>query len=514
MAFREGQRVRIRNDLDKRNGTREYRYYYGGSSDEIPLNSEGEITSISPEGKYIWMSINGKTWEVHPNEIRALSGENNPLIVNREFKHPVFSMSYQDHVLVLDGKMYLAGSEQKAKTGNFYESSGIFRKKRKAIVGGIELSELDELFIDRNKNKLRALGDNYVNDELDLFSDERITSDVDTPLLIVKNVFPYLRKDKQKSKIIGLLGIEKKQDLETEKIEDSGSISDLEIITESIYQRAQAEIRAIESENGLSGRIAKLLSEGKTNGLGDFIKTGLFISNGEARKVKHSGLGWMFFENININGNRYTWEDSHEVEGIENSYLNKLWRETRIDAIRRNFTKEKIRESISAKAKGLEFFLGRTAYNEGEIGFTRMNGQYYVCLDVPAFALKSQFDGKYYAFDATRVGIRVRNVDGKLRFCSDERPAIMENNNHPLTTGGTGIASICYGNNSVTNEGMNDGETIANRLRQAREIVLYGYYGKGHFYASLSSNERFRGNLRSYDEVKRSGMLIIDGDRT
>src|SRR3989338_4076481 len=102
---------------------------------------------------------------------------------------------------------------------------------------------------------------------------------------------------------------------------------------------------------------------------------------------------------------------------LEDRFIVELGRKIRVDALREYLSRDKIVDLLRTQEAELLAMAGKREYKGEGFGFTQdRGGNYYAYLEVPAFAIKSQFDGNHYLFDRARIGIKVGWRGGELVY--------------------------------------------------------------------------------------------------
>jgi len=210
------------------------------------------------------------------------------------------------------------------------------------------------------------------------------------------------------------------------------------------------------------------------------------------------------------------------AKGLEEKFLSELEKQVKINSLKQHFTREKILDLIKTNDVELINIAGKTEYRENGFGFIKNCSSYYAYIDVPSFVIKSHFDGNYYLFDKSRVGIRVKKEGDKLGYGAEL--IMIDNINHPLTSENVEFKGMCLGNNNLVTSGENNGDIIAKRLRQGKYIAIYSYCdsregtGSWHSHRKLGSCDDCERNVNHYKKkiisekrAKSLGISIADG---
>jgi len=197
---------------------------------------------------------------------------------------------------------------------------------------------------------------------------------------------------------------------------------------------------------------------------------------------------------------------------LENRFLFELGKKVRVDALRQHLSRDKIIDMLRTQDAELLAMAGRKKYQGEGFGFVQNGrGNYYAYLEVPAFAIKSQFDGNHYFFDKSKVAVQVYKSGKYLKYNSEFKS--VENNNHPFLHNKTeSFAEICIGSQEFPTSGRTTGEIIAKRLLRCREMMMFGYTSNDYKASyRLNDNSNFRRNKKDQSELERRGILIIQG---
>ena len=211
------------------------------------------------------------------------------------------------------------------------------------------------------------------------------------------------------------------------------------------------------------------------------------------------------------------------AKGLEEKFLSELEKQVKINSLKQHFTREKILDLLRTQDLKLLDIAGKKEYKEEGFGFTQDRVRnYYAYIDVPSFVIKSHFDGNYYLFDKSRVGIRVKKEGDKLGYGAEL--IMIDNIQHPLTANNRKFEYMCLGNNNLVTSGENNGDIIAKRLRQGKYIAIYSYCdsregtGSWHSHRKLGSCDDCERNVNHYKKkiisekrAKSLGISIADG---
>jgi len=534
MKFKEGQDVLVVKNLGPRDGRDRNAYYYGGDIDRVPLKSKGIIEYVS-EKKINVKFPNGRTWNLHPDEIRALGDIGLMLDRAHELpRHPVFEIAEQSPVFLINDILYILGEGK--VNGNFWQSreEGRRRKKvKKPLEEASGLVELDELAFQRIDSETEGIRKEYaerIKEELDIESEFK---HLDVPQFIFSQVFPYLRDGKHKKKIAEMLGQEVREE-GPKRPENKGNGEYLEKIADKIYEQVQNKIRDIQGEDleeehevkRRNKRLAKLdefLGYEKIEDKGpDYDPESVLGRAAKGRNIAIMNNELYFLNRLNgqrvdeaivIGKDRFELQRAGSSKGLEQAFNFEAAKRIRQEALKNNLSREEILKLLKEKSAGLEDIAGKKEYSEENFGFTQHDGYYYAFLEVPAFAIRSQFDGNYYLFDKARVGIQVYKRYGGIKY--SDHIVMVDNNNHPFLHNKEGrFRSLCLGYQEFPTSGRDTGDVIAKRLRRAKEMLMFGYATTDYaerYKLDSRLHSYFDRNLRSFEEIERLGVPVIQG---
>jgi len=150
------------------------------------------------------------------------------------------------------------------------------------------------------------------------------------------------------------------------------------------------------------------------------------------------------------------------LPGLEKAFEETIHRQIQIEADRRS---RQIKD-LEKRKENLEK-LTQKRYEEGNFGFRKENGDYYIYLKSDPHAFLT--DGGYYCFESTEVGIRVPVSGNNIREVSvDKCPPVVfdEKYEHPcLPIPGEKLRTVCYkGQDSIVAR-----KEIEHKLRQREE---------------------------------------------
>ncbi|MBI5065965.1 hypothetical protein HZA97_07025 [Candidatus Woesearchaeota archaeon] len=437
-------------------------------------------------------------------------------------RHPIFELAEQSPVFVINEKVYTV-SEGVVESDFFQDKNG-----KKALTEIGDLTSFEELHFDRERATIDKINLEYAAEvKKELNSLKAINANLDIPQLIFKQVFPYLRESNHKNRIVKIFG---------GKATEVGGENSSKLNSpalERIIGSVQEEINIMKSEVEKEGRIVpkqRRNFEKKLDSLFDYEPRKEYRGEslfGKAISVSDVVLtqgkiyelipGFNDAFSVFLGGKNYsTRSQVSSVAETEGKYLKFLQRKMKLDSLKEKFSKEKIKEIFNAQDVDLLLMRGKNSHEDKGFGFTIFDGTYFVYVEVPEFAIKSQFDGNYYFFNKSKIGLYTYFSDNKLTSYSPEFWMI-NNNNHPFIypdfrRSGRDLVKICIGKQLFPTSGKDLGDVIAKRLRQCKGMLMYGYKeGKYPACDELRENTDFRRNVKEKYELEKKGVLIIQG---
>ena len=354
---------------------------------------------------------------------------------------------------------------------------------------------------------------------------------MDTPQLIFKQVFPYLQDGHYRNKVSELFGIKGKEKVVkkrtskvTRKLEDiAGNVSaEVNDLISQIEQEEKASKKRTSKKNKLDALLAyqetpvyksSSLFARVINGKNLAIVNGVVYDLVSSNSTNHDSRIQIGKRKFGVVSN-----GDGKTKDLEERFLTELGKKIRISALQQHLSKDKIIDLLKSEDAKLLAMAGRKEYQGEGFGFTQDGaGDYYAYIEVPAFAIKSQFDGNYYFFDKTRVATRVSKSEKSLSYDgsngNESGLVLIDNNNHPFLHNQRGsFAELCIGDLSFPTSGKDGGEVIAKRLRRCREMLMFGY--TSHDYNSgyrLTDNGYFDKNRTTLSKLQRLKVPIIQG---
>ncbi|MBP7708563.1 hypothetical protein KA107_02665 [Candidatus Pacearchaeota archaeon] len=480
-------------------GSNHGQYQYGTRLDQIPFGARGKITRIN--GEKVTIEIKGNAYTFDPKELQSLQTLIEALPgAERLEKHPVFEMAESMPIAVLDGKVYSVESGINSAT----EIS--------------TLEALDEIYLARNQTQIQNLQASYARQVWsNIGLEEKLGKEgSDIPSKIAAQVFPYLRAEKYDAKIVGTLGLETAQEEKAatpeRKIKDNPALEKLteqtlkelqdlreDLDFETLYDAENQEPRTKKQSklDILLGRaIPKLVFEGKYALSSAAGSETFLVSKGELHYLTKD------------QNEEYVVGATLDPSAVEENHRRLVSQEIRKQTLNTRFSKEKISQEISDKLGDLSAFAGLGEYDEGEFGFNKSGGSYFVWIKVPEMAIKSETDGQYYSYRPVKAGFFVGE-----RLRKHGNFSLLENNGHPYVHDKSkNFPEICIAQANIPSSGKDDGEVVAKQLKRIREILMFGYtweffdpVHEGQYYQK--DYTQYRANL---GDLKARGVHIMD----
>lgn len=198
---------------------------------------------------------------------------------------------------------------------------------------------------------------------------------------------------------------------------------------------------------------------------------------------------------------------------LEDRFLVELGNKVRVDALREHLSRDRIIDLLRTQDEELLAMAGRKEYQGEGFGFVQSDGgDHYAYIDLPAMAIKSEEDGNYYLYDRTKIAIRVSKDGSGLKY--GWNMFMVNNNGHPYVHNkDERFAEICQGDaaGKMPTSGRDTGEVIAKRLRNMKEVLMFGYTWK-YFDPVHEGRERdknFEKYRRKLSELQQMNVPII-----
>jgi hypothetical protein len=511
MGFQKGELVQIVDNRGPDNGYSNNTYYYSEGVDQVPPESFGWVEKTISNAEIIVRISKRFNGRFHPAEIQYPFASN-----GRPIHHPIFELAKECPVYLVDGRVYLQTSDKIQDLVKTWLSWG---RRSLSDIGSYE--DMDELLMNRSYSHMESFRQRYLEKIISRLPTMVRIEVIDTPQMIYRDIFPYLSNEVYNDKISELLGKSIGRDgankngrkldeicsrvigeFESEKDRIIGSSASPDVYNELRLARLLGDEVNISPKILLSAATKKrniALRKGKVRELIE--KEDGRISIGG----RHFSLGHKLFEN--------------DSAVLEREMASEIYKMTRIDTLNIYASKDRIRELLAGRDLSLESIAGSREIDKDGYGFTSFDGQYYVYVDVPAFAIKSQYDNNVYLFSKTRIGIKVMSEKGSMRYHNEF--VMIDNNNHPfLHLERSNYARICTGNQSFPDDGSSTGEIISKRLRLCRNLLMYGYLSLTYHpkyqlrqTCSDCGQSHFLSNMVSEYQAIKLGVPIIEGGR-
>jgi hypothetical protein len=385
-------------------------------------------------------------------------------------RHPLLELAEQTPVYVIAGKVY-AGKDEVINE-----------------VGTIE--SLDELAMTRIEPALEEVRQAYTSEVWKQVGLERRLGSLNLsiPSLIDAQVFPYLRAEAYKEKVLGLVGeIAEEQAIKEEeksKLDTNPLVREVVEEVESIKKEVEESKIWEVDENAEKKRTRR---EAFMDGLFDYdpnddrlYERGIIqaavgrknfaIINGEVRYLVNPGIS---AEVITPDGRRFDFGKNMGMKVVDEKYRNVVSLAVRKQVLETKFSEEEIRKVVDEKTKGLGRFEGVENYEEEDFGFRLSGGHYFVYVKVPEFVMKCPYAGvehrevrleTYYHSAESQVGVFIR-YNGQL----------VNEGLRRYYPGSDRFDEFCIGNIKLAQTGDSKGEVIAKNLLLMRKMLLTGH---------------------------------------
>src|SRR3989344_6275388 len=199
-------------------------------------------------------------------------------------------------------------------------------------------------------------------------------------------------------------------------------------------------------------------------------------------------------------------------QGLEEMFLIEMGKKAKVDALRKHLSRDRIVDLLRTQDSELLSMAGKVEHHGEGFGFVNHEGTYYVYLEVPRMAIKSEIDENYYLYDKSKIAVEVSKDGQGLNYGRDMR--MIDNNGHPYVhSKNERFAKICQGDaaSKMPTSGKDNGEVIVKRLRKMREVLMFGYTWT-YFDPVFEGKERGKNYAlyrRSLSELKRMKVPII-----
>jgi hypothetical protein len=524
MNFKVGALVKINQTTYRCSGCggNHGQYFHGTKIDTVALNSRGRVLRIESEKGLVLKLRDGNEVVMHPDELGLVSEKRTTDSLKGLPQHPLLEMIKESPSIVVDEQLYLIQGAHSANSNSIANLG----KNAYGLSDPIPLSSLDDLFFQRAESELAGWREAYAKELLESISTPVVTIDSDIPQRIYQEVFPYFRNNKEE-KVATVLGesiqtkvdekakLPQKYKSERDRISERKALemkNEIEELRKELYSPEPQQPAAPRSK--MRAYLDKVLADkaptasynpstliGKAIG-----RKAVLFNNGaafEINSVKEIKNGTLV--PFIVNGRGYNLGTELSMENLGRGLSNLLLEKQTNETFDVNLSLGNLQNTVRKQIEDLPEFAGLTEYEEGEVGFIKKTGIWYATLRVPAFAIKSPYNGSYYKFDSARIGIRFPNFD-------DEYPLLVDNNNHPfLHNERKSFARICLGGRNYLPSADNIGLTVAQRLLKVKEVIMHGYTGRSYAsdYALSDDNNLFDENRTTLAKIQKEGVPIF-----
>jgi hypothetical protein len=251
-------------------------------------------------------------------------------------------------------------------------------------------------------------------------------------------------------------------------------------------------------------------------GLLDILGTGdVLVMNGDVYKL----IGSRADSDISVKAGRKRMIPQYvaRATSIEEAYQRFLEKSVKIAAVEQLEDQVKQIEEARKKFRGIEGIAQQGEFRAGDVGFLQRNGEYYVFLQVPKFAMKHPKREQYFTFEPCRVGVRVNYSGGQLH--SADKPVVIEAYRHPFLQGGGAFQGIC--NLSGWGNRYDPAMQVVKKLSDAKNVIMNGMTIKSfrshggtdihdsHYWSDLLK-DKLNGREITKKEAERQGYIITN----
>jgi hypothetical protein len=218
----------------------------------------------------------------------------------------------------------------------------------------------------------------------------------------------------------------------------------------------------------------------------------------------------------------------HNFSDLKSRYKKLLQKKVKRDVIMHGGYQIRILHQIAQETARLEEMMASSSYERNGAGFTQHNGDYYVFIQTPAFAMRSpdfHEPANYLPFKPAKIGVRIRynpsryrddgyawgtsarEGDGHFEISS---PVIMHSYKHPFLGSASAYKTICLGlyhMDGRTERGPIEGKVLA-LLDQAKQTIMMGYRTGSNPYIKLHQS-KWTGWI-TQEEVIRRGLVCLN----
>jgi hypothetical protein len=422
----------------------------------------------------------------------------------------LFCLARKTPLFVIDERAYYCGGDDRE---NFF-------REKKAILGVKEgpcLKALENLSYARLNGECEKYKEDFLKSETKRFKkgEEDFKEHDNLAEFVVKEIFPYLRKDSDEllDKVLETKEqVAKKPDKNKEpdkKIEKERRRE----IEEYIQKRtAELDIEPIRQKKAQrNSRLDSLLfnrrlSESKSSD-SLFVKllgeSNFAIADKKVYELSKASAGG----DLEIQNRRYNLVYFCDLEELAKKYsqavMNSLSKKALIDRL------EDDCESFAFKTEKTDAktICSKREHHEKDFGFIKGGNFITVYVDVPNYVLKSPHNHNLYLFSKHRLGIKIRFNDYSKKPILMESPHSLSDIDGPFYGGDRSLCMGSYTHGYFSR--MLPGKAFAKLLVDARNVVLHGYTSRCHPRAYLD-DDYFYSRRISPSELKRRKLPITN----
>jgi hypothetical protein len=198
------------------------------------------------------------------------------------------------------------------------------------------------------------------------------------------------------------------------------------------------------------------------------------------------------------------------VEEFSKSYLRFIEKKAKIDAIAQDEEHNMALYKMAEKKKSLEEMASRNEYEQNNAGFKIIEGDYYVFVRTPAYALRSPHTSeakRYVGFQSAMVGVKLSASGNGFGV---EQPVVMNRYSHPFLHSNGSMQRICLGSWGMSNQqGRQAPEDRAVLLLdQGKKTLMMGYGTGNSPYHKLDHNNF--SNWLTKEEAENQGLVVLN----
>jgi hypothetical protein len=227
---------------------------------------------------------------------------------------------------------------------------------------------------------------------------------------------------------------------------------------------------------------------------------------------------------LKINEKYYVPLLQEQVSRLDEVYLKQLEMRIKLDAIEHNDYQTALLEKLSKERQKLEDVISRSSYEKNNAGFIKKDGEYYVYVKTPAYALKSPHirssERRYIEFAPVRIGVRIRYVSrtwnespGRNNGIYEiSKPLVIDGHRHPFVGQSAPYSSICLGSYDLPHDynRLPPEKQATLLLDQGKKTLMMGYRTGSNPYPQ---NKLTTDNWSSWitkEEVERKGLVVLN----